>query len=174
MVLEEVYHLSPRPASPGFEGAVLLGFDVGGAASVGDESEVSAGEVSRVGDEGLYVVYVGEEAGEDGVLMLGSRRGLHLSDGAGLQVEESVELHVAPSVSSAGVGPGSLTAGLTEARGVGAEAPGLFDKFTDPLVQPPHVVVCEPTPRPVEACPVGRMRQPQQVQVLPVGSRSAV
>ncbi len=65
----EVYHLSPRPASPGPDDAVLLGFDVWGAAPVGYEPEFPAGEVSRVGDEGLYV---GEEAGQYGALVTGS------------------------------------------------------------------------------------------------------
>lgn len=164
----EVYHPLPWPASLGFEGAVLLGFDVGGAGPVGYEPEVSAGEVSRVGDEGLHVVDVGEEAGEDWALVPGYRRGLHLPDDASLQVEEGMELHVAPPLSSAGVGLGPLTAELAEARGIGAEAPGPFDPFPNLLVQPSHVVVCEPPPRPVEARPVGRVLQPQEAQVLPV------
>ena len=52
--LEEFHHLSPWPASPDPDDAVLLGFDVGDASPVGYESEVSAGEVSQVGGEGLY------------------------------------------------------------------------------------------------------------------------
>lgn len=82
MLTEKAYHILPRPASPGFEGAVPLGLDVGGAAPVGYESEVSAGEVSGVGVEGLQVVDTGEEAGEDGALVPASLCGLHLPDGA--------------------------------------------------------------------------------------------